>query len=223
MTEGKVSPNVLELFSGTRSVGKVCDELGWDSVSVDLLLPADHEVDILEWNYKQYPKDTFDVVWASPPCIAYSALKNCNIGRKINGEILTRQDILIGMDEADKLVSKTLEIIDYFKPEVWFIENPQTGRLKDRDIMKDKPYYDCDYCCYSDWGYRKRTRIWTNKKGWDNKLCKKDCINMDTTGKKHKAVVAGGGKNSGQINIGGGSNRLGRYRIPPDLIFSLFA
>ena len=33
---------VLELFSGTGSVGKCCKELGWDVVSVDLLLPADH-------------------------------------------------------------------------------------------------------------------------------------------------------------------------------------
>ena len=36
---------VLELFSGTGSVGKCCKQLGWDVVSVDLLLPADHQVD----------------------------------------------------------------------------------------------------------------------------------------------------------------------------------
>jgi hypothetical protein len=29
--------------------------------------------------------------------------------------------------------------------------------------MKDIPFYDVDYCMYSDWGYKKRTRIWTNK------------------------------------------------------------
>ena len=29
--------NVLELFSGTKSIGKVCDQLGWNSVSVDML------------------------------------------------------------------------------------------------------------------------------------------------------------------------------------------
>ena len=32
--------SVLELFSGTRSVGKVCDEIGFKSVSVDLILDA---------------------------------------------------------------------------------------------------------------------------------------------------------------------------------------
>ena len=34
------------------------------------------------------------------------------------------------IDEANKIVLKTLEIIDYFKPKYWFIENPQTGLLK---------------------------------------------------------------------------------------------
>ena len=31
----------------------------------------------------------------------------------------------------NKIVLKTLEIIDYFNPTWWFIENPQTGKLKD--------------------------------------------------------------------------------------------
>ena len=47
---------------------------------------------------------------------------------------------------------------------LWFIENPQTGRMK--DYITDRPYYDVDYCRYCDWGVRKRTRVWTNKAGW---------------------------------------------------------
>jgi len=68
---------VLELFSGTGSVGKVCKKLEWDVVSVDMILPADHRIDIMEFDYKQYPKDHFDIVWASPPCTNYSLLKKC--------------------------------------------------------------------------------------------------------------------------------------------------
>ena len=66
----------------------------------------------------------------------------------------------------------------------WFMENPKTGRLKDRPYMKGLPYYDVDYCMYSDWGYKKRTRIWTNKKDWNALTCNKQCGNM--VGNLHK-------------------------------------
>ena len=172
--------SVLELFSGTKSVGKVCDEIGWKTVSVDLILEADHKCDVMEFDYKQYPRDFFDVVWASPPCTAYSNLQNCWLNRQRNGSVFTKERMEEERQEADKLVLKTLEIIDYFKPSLWFIENPQTGQLRNRYLMKDIPFYDVDYCMYSDWGYKKRTRIWTNKEHFSPKLCdgKGSCGNM---------------------------------------------
>ena len=243
---------VLELFSGTGSVGKCCKELGWDTVSVDMILPADHKCDIMDFDYKQYPKDEFDIVWASPPCTNYSMLKKCWYGRKLkDGTIYSKEQNAIDQDEADKLVEKSFEIIDYFKPEFWFLENPQTGNLKNRCIMKDKPFYDVDYCMYSDWGYKKRTRVWTNKEEFDNKLCdnKGTCGNMILIedGKRHlhktncgntekiKAVRKhridmskdiGCGNQLNQPKdlkfLGKGTNRIDRYRIPEDLIYSLF-
>ena len=217
---------VLELFSGTGSVGKVCKQLDWDVVSVDLLLPADHQCDIMQFDYKQYSKDEFDIVWASPPCVSYSRLQDCWVGRKRNNKIFTKQDIEDMMNESDKLVLKAFEIIEYFNPHYWFLENPATGRLKNREMMKDKPFYDVDYCMYSDWGYRKRTRIWTNKKDWNNKICdgKGTCGNMIKTNlgnterlkRAHKLASDGGNKKYK------GTNQLDRYRIPEDLIFSLF-
>ena len=69
--------NVLELFSGTGSVGKVCKEIGWHVVSLDIDPRADIVCDILEWDYMQYPKDHFSVVWASPPCDEYSCMNYC--------------------------------------------------------------------------------------------------------------------------------------------------
>jgi len=262
--------NVLELFSGTGSVGKVCNQLGWNVISVDLELPATHQCDIMDFDYKQYPKDYFSIVWGSPPCTYYSHLQNCWIGRKKKDGILYTKEILEkNMNEADKLVLKTFEIIDYFKPELWCVENPQTGNLKHREIMKDIPFYDVDYCMYSDWGYKKRTRIWTNKINWDNKLCDGSgaCGNMiiiptagakrHDTGKplkcdtrklhtnncgktetlqtlrKHKLNVSKDvhtiGEKKGKkhktdvsTDFGSGTDRLDRYRIPEDLIFSLF-
>ena len=215
---------VLELFSGTRSVGKCCDALGWDSVSVDMILPADHKCDIMDFDYKQYPKDYFDIVWSSPPCTNYSKLQDCWIGRMRKGEIYTKEIQEKEMNEDDKLVLKTLEIIDYFNPEYWFIENPATSKMKDRPFMKDKPFYLVDYCMYSDWGYRKRTRIWTNKKEFNNKLCNKKCGNM--VGNLHKTNLGNADriKRSNNLNVKkyNGTTQQDRYRIPEDLIFSLF-
>ncbi len=190
--------NVLELFSGTGSVGKCCKELGWDVVSVDLILPADHQVDIMDFNYKQYPKDHFDIVWASPPCTEYSCMNYCRPEKKPD------------IQGANKIVKETLEIINYFNPELWFIENPQTGLLKNQSFMEGLPYYDVDYCMYSDWGYRKRT-IWTNKKDFNNLLCDKTCGLIKDN--KHPPFA--------RMNIKG-QNRLHlRYKIPEDLIYSL--
>jgi site-specific DNA-cytosine methylase len=219
--------NCLEIFSGTHSVGKVCDQLGWNAISVDLELPATHKCDIMDFDYKQYPKDYFSVVWCSPPCVHYSRLQNCWIGRKkADGIIFTKEIINKNMDDADKLVLKSFEIIDYFKPYLWCLENPQTGRLKDRDIMKNIFYYDVDYCKYSNWGYRKRTRIWTNKQDWIPLICNNDCENMVDS--QHKLKVSDVHSSETKkhmtdiIDFGGGTDRLDRYRVPEDLILSLF-
>ena len=215
---------VLELFSGTRSVGKCCDALGWESISVDLILPADHQCDIMDFDYKQYPKDYFDIVWASPPCTNYSKLQDGWLGRMRKGEIYTKEIQEKEMNEDDKLVLKTFEIIDYFNPEYWFVENPASSKMKDRIFMKDKPFYLVDYCMYSDWGYRKRTRIWTNKKDWENKLCNKKCGNM--VGSLHKTNLGNADRikraNNLNVNKYNATTQQDRYRIPEDLIFSLF-
>ena len=160
---------VLELFSGTKSVGKICDELGWETISVDMILPATHQCDIMDFDYKQYPKDTFDIVHASPPCHTFSKIQDSWIGRKQKGETVTMDTILKRIDkEGLPLLRKTQEIINYFDPKYYLIENPGTSKMKN---YLDLPNYVVDYCMYSDWGYRKRTRIWTNLEGFQAKTC----------------------------------------------------
>jgi len=210
--------NVLELFSGTGSVGKVCEKIGWDVISVDLLLPATHQCDIMKFNYKQYPRDYFSIIWGSPPCTDYSKLQDAWLNRTRKGVLYDKKEQDREMAEADKLVLKTFEIIDYFNPELWFVENPATGRMKDRLIMKDKPFYDVDYCMYSDWGYRKRTRIWTNKENFNNLLCNKKCGNM--IGNLHKNNLGNTFRRKKTSGIS--LSQEDRYRIPEKLIFNLF-
>ena len=151
--------NLLEMFSGTGSVGLVAKSLGFNVISLDLK-NADINTDILKWDYKQFDRNHFDFVWASPPCTEYSKAKTTGV-RKI--------------EHANAIVLRTLEIIDYFKPKYWIIENPQTGLLKEQAFMSGLKYYDVDYCKYG-MNYRKRTRLWTNIETWKPRpLCNRDC------------------------------------------------
>jgi site-specific DNA-cytosine methylase len=211
--------NVLELFSGTGSVGKVCEMLDWNVVSVDMILPATHKCDIMDFDYKQYPRDHFDIIWASPPCTNYSKLQDCWIGRMRKGQIYTKEVQAQEMNNDDKLVLKALEIIEYFNPHWWFIENPAGSRMKERPFMKNLHNYVVDYCMYSDWGYRKRTRIWTNRTDFNPLLCNKQCGNMIDN--LHKTNL---GNSERKLRTeGNGVSQHEAYRIPEKLILSLFS
>ena len=184
----------------------------------------------MDFDYKQYDKDYFDIIWASPPCTNYSKLQDCFLGRKRKGEIYTKEIQEKEMLSDDRFVKRTLEIIEYFNCHYWYIENPATSRMRDRPYMKDLPNYVVDYCMYSEWGYRKRTRIWTNKEGWEAKMCDGtgscgnmiDNIHSSNCGNskrlrraKHKLQAQGRGDNNS-------TTLQDRYRVPEDLIFSLF-
>jgi len=181
---------VLELFAGTHSVGKVCKELGYEVVSLDLA-GADININILEWDYKKaFEPGHFDVIWASPPCHSFSSCRRCWINRKtkyFGDKIITAKMLDDDMETNGlPIVRKTEEIIKYFNPNRWIMENPSTGKMK--HYLKHLPHYDVDYCRYSDWGYKKSTRFWTNKEGFVALKCNKNCGNMN--GNKHKTSVA---------------------------------
>jgi len=216
-----MTKKILELFSGTHSIGVEAEKLGYEVYSLDRDLDAKSVLfpnyeskkhfkeDILTFDYKQFPKGYFDIITASPVCMWWSKLRGSWIGRKLkaHGDKIITQEILD--EDIQKygvpMVEKIFEILEYLEPKYWWIENPQTGRMKEyiSDII---PYYDVDYCKYSDFGYKKRTRFWTNIIGFSPKLCKNDCPNMKDK-YSHKAMATGEFQ-----------SKYERYRLPSKLI-----
>ena len=148
-------PRLLELFSGTGSIGKAFREAGWEVVSLDMDLKAGATItaDFMGWDWTQFASKYFDCIWASPPCTHYSiARTNAKTPRDLEG--------------SDRLVQRVLDCIEYFKPTTWFFENPQTGYLKGRRVVEGLRYKDVSYCVFG-FPYRKPTRIWTNLDDWE--------------------------------------------------------
>ena len=63
-------PRALDLFAGTHSFTRVAQQLGWECLSLDISDKHSPTIccDVLEWDYKQFPRGHFDFIWCSPPC-----------------------------------------------------------------------------------------------------------------------------------------------------------
>ena len=184
---------LLELFSGSGSIGK---EFNGEVVSVDIEGNPTHKVDIFDWDYTVYPQKYFDIVWASPPCVQYSRAR-------------TKAKIPRDLEGADRLVQRALNLIDYFAPTFWFVENPWTSLLRKRDVISHlPPPKKVSYCKYG-YPYQKNTAIWTNAE-IELEYCKKDCDAM--IGNRHGCTAQRGGD---KFSVGFPQCVL--YTIPPRL------
>ena len=147
MSNMKQKMRLLELYSGTGSIGAAFERIGWDVVSLDIEAKFEptHVVNIHDWDYRQYPPNHFQFVWASPPCQNFSRCRSTGGPRDITG--------------ACANVARALEIMHYFGAPM-AMENPRTGLLKRQAVIEGIPYKDVTYCMYG-FPYRKPTRIWT--------------------------------------------------------------
>ncbi len=114
----------LIFFSGTGSVGSVYRQHGWQVTSLDNdpKYRAEITCDIRMWNFLEFPRNYFDVIFAAPPCTEYSLSKTTK-----------KRDLA----EANSLVLCVLEIIEYFQPDRWMIENPRYGLLRKQPFMQN--------------------------------------------------------------------------------------
>ena len=193
----------LELFSGTGAVGRAFERLGWEVVSLDIDPKCNptHVVNVMSFDYRAYSSDYFHFVWSSPVCTHYS------VARTTGGP----RDLV----SADGLVRRILDIMNYFGCN-WAIENPQSGLLKTREIVKGLPFFDTSYCRYG-YSYRKTTRVWSNLA-----LClRTPCSLRDPcpvmVGKRHPKTAQQSRRGCDRNDTDNTCSRAQLYSIPPTL------
>lgn len=188
---------LLELFAGSRSVGKQAEQIGYDVYSSDINAFKDinYVSDILQFDTDKVPFIP-DIIWASPPCTFFSV---ASIGRHWNIDNTPKTDnAVLGV----KIVQKTIDIIKHYQqlnPNlIYFVENPR-GKLRKLPVTDffDKRH-TVTYCQYGD-NRMKPTDIWTNSDKW---IPRSICKNGDTC---HEAAPRG--SQTGTQGIKGDYNR----------------
>ena len=154
---------ILELFAGTRSIGKAFEKSGHEVFSVEWdksFENIDLYADILKVQAKDIIKKfgVPDVIWASPDCSSYSiAAISHHRTQEESGNLAPVSEYAKFCDKVNKHV---LDLIEELKPKYYFIENPRGGMRK-MDFMKGLYRYTVTYCQYGD-TRMKPTDIWTN-------------------------------------------------------------
>ena len=206
---------LLELFAGSCSISNVAKQHGIDTITTDVEAYDGIDIvsDILSLDYKALNIQP-TIIWASPPCTTFS-IASCYVHyRYKDGKYIP---ITEAAKQGIKFVLKTLEIIQYFKPKYWYIENPR-GLLRRQRIMLNLPRTTVWYCKYND-TRAKPTDIWTNNlcnlfnlKGWQPRP---QCFNGNT--KCHHEAAPRGSRTGTQ----GLKNNHERSKIPAALCIEI--
>jgi len=146
---------LISLYDYTGNWSRPYDENGWNVIQVDIK----HGIDILEWRYQDIliPPCSTVVMLIAQPCTDY-ALSGAKHFKRKDADGTTAK--------SQKLVQKTKDIIDYFKPDVWALENPMSRIHKLNPWLGEQrlKFNPCDYAGYDpvpdNSRYNKRTWLW---------------------------------------------------------------
>ena len=99
---------------------------------IDPKCSPDMCADLMTWEYTDFVLEPPDFIWMSPPCTHYSiARTNAKTPRNLEG--------------SNAILQSCLNIISFWRPKYWVIENPQSGLLKTREVMQGLSFKDVHY------------------------------------------------------------------------------
>lgn len=201
---------VLELFAGSRSLGKVCDEKGIQVYSIDIndFDNIDFVQDI-EFLTPDMIPITPTIIWGSIPCTTYSIAG-------ISSHRDNQEPVSDFAKKSDRLAINTLKLIKYYGC-AFYLENP-VGMLRKMDFMRGLDRTTITYCSYGD-DRMKPTDIWSNNindifnpYGW---LPRPMCYNGNK--KCHHEAAPRGSKTGTQ----GRKNNYERSKVPKELFIDI--
>lgn len=198
----------LELFAGTRSIGKAFEARGHQVFSIDwgdfdrIDLRADISTLSADDVLSRFGRP--DVIWASPDCTTYSlAAISYHRERMPDGALAPKTEYA---RFCDKCNAHVIELIRELSPRYFFIENPVGGLCK-MPFMQGIPKYLVTYCQYGD-TRQKPTHIFTDYPAPGFKSCKRGAS-------CHEAAPRGA--QTGTQGINGKDRKKYRAVIPPAL------
>lgn len=201
--KGEIIIKVLELFAGSRSIGKAFEKYGhevysieWDKVHPDIDWYADINTITAKDILDRFGRP--DVIWASPDCRSYS-IAGISHHRRKNPETGNLDPISDYAKFCDEVNQHVLKLVNELKPKYYFIENPRGGMRK-MSWIQDLPRHTVTYCQYGD-SRMKPTDLWTNH---PNPKFKPMCKNGDSC---HTPAPRGSRTEGSTQGIKGSKNR----------------
>lgn len=138
---------ILSLFDHSGIWSKYYKENGYNVVQIDIK----NGINILTWDYKGI--DNVYGILAAVPCTDY-ALSGARHFKRKDADGTTLQSQI--------LVEKTREIIEYFKPKFWVVENPMSRIHKLNHWLGDVmfKFNPCDFAGYGFENERYNKQTW---------------------------------------------------------------
>lgn len=153
--------NILELFAGSRSIGKVAEARGHNVFSVDITefegISLVKDIALLDMSDVPFIPD---LIWSGTPCNTYSLIAG---GHHRLDNYVPKTDFAIKCDTMNIKINYFISEWMKINPNMlWYIENPR-GMLRKMPFMRELPRVTIWYCQYDDdYNRAKPTDIWSN-------------------------------------------------------------